>query len=178
MDSELVKKAVTGDTEALSQLIDKYRDSSYNLAISIVKNKESAKDITQESFLKVLENIHCFKNESKFSTWLYRIVYNKSLQYIKTNKIIFTDINSVKTDMYTGETSSDTNEYINVKLYKAIEKLEDNERNIVLLFYIGEKSIREINNITGLSISNIKVILHRARKKLNESLKYDYEKIR
>jgi len=62
MDSVLVKKAIAGDSEALSTLIDKYKDNAYNLAISIVKDKESAKDITQDSFLKVLENINRFKN--------------------------------------------------------------------------------------------------------------------
>jgi RNA polymerase sigma-70 factor (ECF subfamily) len=177
MDSVLVKKAIAGDSGALSQLIDKYKDNAYNLAISIVKDKESAKDITQDSLLKVLENIHRFRNESKFSTWLYRIVYNESLQHIlKIKKANLTDIESVKIERYYNDIPSVENEYLVGDLYQAIERLETNERHIILLFYLGEKSIKEINTITDLSKSNIKVILHRARKKLYKHLKLEYEK--
>jgi RNA polymerase sigma-70 factor (ECF subfamily) len=157
-------------------LINEYKDIAYNLALSIVRNKEDAKDITQDSFLKVLENICQFRNESQFSTWFYRIVYNHSIQFIqKTKSTNFLDIESVRTfeypdDLETGEDKCH-------ELYQAIQRLEDNERNIILLFYLAEKSIKEIGVITGLSISNIKVILHRARKRLHEKLIVDYEKI-
>jgi RNA polymerase sigma-70 factor, ECF subfamily len=178
MDSVLVKKAIAGDSEALSRLIDKHKNYAYNLAISIVKDKESAKDITQDSFLKVLENISRFKNESKFSTWLYRIVYNESLRHIREiKKVNLTNIESQEIDRYSDERTSSENKNLDEKLYQAIERLENNERNIVLLFYLGEKSIREINTIIGLSKPNIKVILHRARKKLFDYLKPEYEKI-
>jgi RNA polymerase sigma factor (sigma-70 family) len=160
-------------------LIDKHKNYAYNLAVSIVKDKESAKDITQDSFLKVLENISLFKNESKFSTWLYRIVYNESLQHIREIKKanLTTNIESQEIDRYSDERTSAENTNLDERLYHAIERLENNERNIVLLFYLGEKSVREINAIIGLSKPNIKVILHRARKKLFDYLKLEYEKI-
>ncbi len=176
MDSILVKKAIDGDADALSLLIDKYKNYAYNLAVSIVKNREYARDITQESFLKVLENISRFKNESKFSTWLYRIVYNESLKHnLEIKKTSQTSIESVDTAIYSEDKSSPENENLDEKLYQAIEKLENNERITVTLFYLGDKSIKEINIITGLSKPNIKVILHRARKKLFEYLKPEYE---
>jgi RNA polymerase sigma-70 factor (ECF subfamily) len=178
MESVLVKNAIAGDYEALSILINKYKDIAYNLAVSIVKDKESAKDITQDSFLKVLENITRFNNESKFSTWLYRIVYNESLQYIKKiQKISITDIASAKIENYSDEILTTEDQNPDLNLYQAIERLDENERNIILLFYLAEKSIREINTITGLSIHNIKVILHRSRKKLYENLKLEYGRI-
>jgi RNA polymerase sigma factor (sigma-70 family) len=178
MDSVLVKKATSGDAEALSLLIDKYKNNAYNLAISIVKDKESAKDITQDSFLKVLENIDRFRSESKFSTWLYRIVYNESLQHIhKSKRFFITDIESSKLENYSDITLATEDKYQELDLYQAMENLEENERNIVLLFYLAEKSIKEINTITGLKIPNIKVRLHRARKKLYKSLKQEYGKI-
>src|SRR3972149_8761393 len=83
MESQIIKKAISGDSKALTILVDKYKDIAYNLALSIVKNREDAKDITQDSFLKVLENINRFRNDSKFSTWLYRIVYNQSVGFVK-----------------------------------------------------------------------------------------------
>ena len=178
MESVLIKNAIAGDSEALSLLINKYKNIAYNLAISIIKDKESAKDITQDSFLKVLENISRFNNESKFSTWLYRIVYNESLQYIKKNqKASIIDSEFAKIENYPEEIFTSEDRYLDLNLYQAIEKLDENERNIILLFYLADKSLREINAITGLSIPNIKVILHRSRKKLYENLKLKYEKI-
>jgi RNA polymerase sigma factor (sigma-70 family) len=169
MDSQTISKAISGDSEALTLLVNEYKDIAFNLALGIVKNKENAKDITQDSFLKVLENIKGFRNESKFSTWLYKIVYNQSIQFIqKTNSTNLIDIESVKANDFINDYSNGEDKYL--ELYQIIDQLEDNERNIVKLFYLAEKSIKDINSITGLSISNIKVILHRARKRLHEKL--------
>jgi RNA polymerase sigma factor (sigma-70 family) len=172
MESMLIKKAITGDSEALALLIDKYKNIAYNLAFSIVKNKEDAKDITQDSFLKVLENISRFRNDSKFSTWLYRIVYNQSIGFVKnTNRL-----NSVDYALLFEHSENNDNQEKRIQeLYKAIDLLVDVERNIILLFYLADKSIKEIAQITGMSIANVKVILHRARKKLYEKLEYESE---
>jgi RNA polymerase sigma-70 factor (ECF subfamily) len=170
MESQILKRAISGDSEALTKLVDKYKDIAYNLAVSIVKNKEDAQDITQDSFLKVLENIQRFRSDSKFSTWLYRIVYNQSIGFVKKenqlNKIDY----STLVDTYGKD---DNNEDRIQDLYKAINLLEDTDRNIIMLFYLAEKSIKEIAQITGFSISNIKVILHRARKKIYEKIDYE-----
>lgn len=170
MESQIIKKAITGDSEALTVLIDKYKDIAFNLALSIVKNREDAKDITQDSFLKVLENINRFRSDSKFSTWLYRIVYNKSIGFVKrenrTNIVDYSGLADISE-------KNDNKEDKIQELYKAINLLEDTDRNIIMLFYLAEKSIKEIAQITGLSIGNIKVILHRARKKLFEKMDYE-----
>ena len=170
MESQIIKKAISGDSEALTILIDKYKDIAYNLALSIVKNKEDAKDITQDSFLKVLENINRFRNDSKFSTWLYRIVYNQSVGFANnTNRK-----NTIDYVLLVEQPEKNDEQEDRIQgLYKAINLLEDTDRNIIMLFYLAEKSIKEIAQITGFSIANIKVILHRARKKLYEKLNYE-----
>ena len=169
MKSQIINKAISGDSEALTLLVDKYKDIAYNLALGIVRNKEDAKDITQDSFLKVLENINSFRNDSKFSTWLYRIVYNQSIAFInKENRTNLVDYSLLVED------SDNNNQEDTIQdLYKAINKLDDTDRNIIMLFYLAEKTIKEIAQITGLSNSNIKVILHRARKKLFEKMEYE-----
>ena len=99
MESNLIKRAVENDPEALTKLIDAYKDIAYNIALSIVHNKLDAQDITQESFLKVFINISRFRNESGFSTWLYRIVYNESLQHLKKmKKLNGLDVNLFKNE--------------------------------------------------------------------------------
>lgn len=171
MESQIIKKAISGDSDALSVLIDKYKDIVYNLALSIVKNKESAKDITQESFLKVLENIDRFRSDSKFSTWLYRIVYNQSIGFAQKEKT-FNSLDNKLSDSIEYSELPESHKEDYSELYKAIEMLEDNERNVVMLFYLAEKNIKDISIITNLSLSNIKVILHRSRKKLQKKMQY------
>ncbi len=175
--SEILKEAIAGDKNALSILVDKYKDIAFNLAISIVNKEEDAKDITQDSFLKVLENIENFRNESKFSTWLYRIVYNLSIQFIRSQR----KMDSIKSVSHIlTEASSDTLETHEKKqiIKSSLDTLEENERLIITLFYLGEKSIKEIKEITSLSISNIKVILHRSRKKMAKNFeRLNYERV-
>ena len=170
MESQIIKKAISGDSEALTLLVDKYKDIAYNLALSIVKNKQDAKDITQDSFLKVLENINKFQNTSKLSTWLYRIVYNQSIGFIKRESRTTQIGYSVLVDKYEED---DNREDKIQDLYKAINLLDDTDRNVIMLFYLAEKSIKDIAQITGLSTANIKVILHRARKRLFEKMNYE-----
>jgi RNA polymerase sigma factor (sigma-70 family) len=172
MESKILREAISGDSEALSILIDKYKDIAFNLALGIVRNKEDAKDITQDSFLKVLENIHKFRNESKFTTWLYRIVYNQSIGFKKRSlKIEFHDINTIDVHQQPMQIECEIEEY--AELYQIIDQLEDSERNIIQLFYLGEKSLKEIHQITELSIPNIKVILHRSRRKMFDKISYE-----
>ncbi len=148
-------------------LIDKYKDIAYNLALSIVKNKEGAKDITQDSLLKVLEKIGSFRNDAKFSTWLYRIVYNRSVGFVKAaNRANGPDYVLLFDDTDNCEDPEDRIK----ELYQAINSLDDTDRHVIMLFYLAEKPIKEIARITGFSIANVKVILHRARKKLYEKM--------
>ena len=175
--SEILKKAISGDQKALTILVDKYKDIAFNLAVSIVKNEEDAKDITQDSFLKVLENIHNFRNESKFTTWLYRIVFNLAIQF-ERKKSKLDSIDNVSNNLTDCSTNLFESQERNQIIKSSLDILDRNERLIVNLFYLGEKSLKEIKAITGLSISNIKVILHRSRKKMMANLeKLNYERI-
>ena len=169
MESQIIKKAKNGDSEALTILIEEYKQIAFNLAFSIVKDKDNAKDITQDSFIKVLENIKFFRNDSKFSTWLYRIVYNQSLAFIK--KVNYINAKS-KFEIEDSESYNSFENDDTEKLIKAIDQLDDTEKNIILLFYYAEKSIKEISQITGFSSANVKVILHRSRKKLKENIEH------
>ena len=174
MEANIVKSAISGDPEALTLLIDKYKDIAFNLALGIVRNKEDAKDITQDSFLKVLENIRSFRSDAKFSTWLYRIVYNQSIGFVnKTKQLDSIDQESSIIVEYPEIIENREERYQD--LHHAIDHLEETERNIILLFYLAEKSIKQIEQITDLQSSNIKVILHRARKKIYQHMEYARE---
>lgn len=172
MDS-LITKAKEGDRHALAVLIDKHKTIAYNLALRITKNEEEAKDITQQSFLIVLESIKKFRNQAKFSTWLYKIVYNEAVKSLKKKHFpIGEDL--ARTLIYESAdqlVQKEKRYHINA----AIQKLNERERVIILLFYVAEKSIKEISLITGFTQSNIKVLLHRGRKQLKNQLEYEYK---
>jgi len=171
-----LKKAKDGDIVALNQLLVQYKDFAFSIAFRICKNEQDAEDVVQDSFIKVFKSIKQFRNESTFSTWLYRIIYNESIRVRKyRNQLIYTNIND--NDEIVNYSCID-NALQNILaaerkqiIRKALDQLHVNESLVLTLYYLNDKNMKEIHQITQLSRSNIKVILHRARKKLHTILK-------
>lgn len=170
METDIIRKAAGGDPRALTVLVNRHKELAYNVAYRIIQNAEDAKDVTQNAFLKAMENLGNFRQESKFSTWLYRIVYNEAMMLVRKRKrnLEFSDGTYVdirqEEEVYTDQAA------MQLALNKAIEKLEPRERAVIDLFYLGEKSVKEIHKITGMSTSNVKVVLHRTREKLKKNV--------
>lgn len=169
MESILIRKAIAGDTQALNTLVDKYKNLAFSVAFRITNNHEDAQDITQDSFLKVLEKLHQFREESRFSTWLFRIVYNQAMMLMRKRKKSIEYLDSIILE-YAYEEENNHTPDLQKDLNRAIDELKPVERNIIDLFYLGEKSIKEIHQITGMSTSNVKVVLHRTRAKLRKKI--------
>ncbi|MCX2743360.1 sigma-70 family RNA polymerase sigma factor [Mangrovivirga sp. M17] len=168
MSKELVRNAKKGDVKALNTLIDNHKDFAFSIALKFLKNKSDAEDVVQNSFITVLKSISTFRNEAKFSTWLYKIVYHECLKAMKSDKNLVEYI-----PQYIREEKIEDEQEEPVDIGELLESLQANEYAVISLFYLKEKSIREITQITSMSQSNIKVILHRSRKKLKE---YYYQK--
>ena len=174
-DQIYIDKVLTGDTNAFAYLINKYKNMAYTISIKIVKNHEDAEEIAQDSFLKAYQKLDTFKGESKFSTWLYSIVYRNSISKIRKKNIITTDIDAFVLESHTTDLDFPQIEAIKngeQKIYvaKAIDNLPEMDALLVTLFYLNENTIDEIVEITNLTKSNIKVKLFRARKKLFNEL--------
>jgi len=175
MDTHYIEKILQGDHKAFEYLINKYKDVSYTIAFRILRHEEEAEECVQDAFMKVFRSLSSFKEGSKFSTWLYKIVYNTALSRLKSFKghktlFVSVDIEEWRTqsnDYDLGLKNDDQKRYIHL----ALEKLEKQDSLLLTLFYLSELSIEEIEEVTSLSISNIKVRLHRARKKLLAELK-------
>ena len=166
-----IKKVIDGDTNSFSYLVEKYKDYVFNLALKIMKNREEAEEISQDTFIKAFKNLSKFKGESKFSTWLYRITYRTALDRIKKNKnkILNTPIDEFT--IHQIKSVEDTLQQIERKeraqiMNDCLLKLSEEERSILWLFYYEELTLKEIVNITPLSEANVKVKLHRGRKNL------------
>lgn len=165
-----LKKAKAGDIAAFNALLDEYRDFAYSIAFRICRNRDDAEDVVQDAFVRVFKSIGQFRNESAFSTWLYRIVYNESIRILKSNtQLVYSDMHDEEHIDFA--TIDDALQHLVTAERKqlitdALNQLHRNENLVLTLHYLHGKSIREIHTITNLSTSNIKVMLHRARKKL------------
>jgi RNA polymerase sigma-70 factor (ECF subfamily) len=136
-----------------------------------VRTAEDAEELSQDVFMKAFRNLQSFKGESSFSTWLYRIAYNTAISEIRKKKWEYLAIEEAQIENVSEEEIAkamgltDQNEQIK-RLELAIEKLQPDDKALILLFYMEDKSIEEIGQISALSQSNVKTRLHRIRKKL------------
>lgn len=172
-----VNKVLNGDTHSFSYLVDKYKDVVFSIAMKVLRNREDAEELAQESFIKAFKSLHTFKGNARFSTWLYRITYNNCISEIRKRKMKFVSADDVQLPDEPDEMNFDGIPAENRAKYvkAALEKLPQDEYMLILLYYFEDKSVEEIVVITRMTESNVKVKLFRARKKLyvflNEMLK-------
>ncbi|MBV7270544.1 RNA polymerase sigma factor [Winogradskyella luteola] len=167
----LIDAINNGDTRAYAQLVDRYKDLVYTLALRMLKHKEEAEEVAQDTFIKVFKSLHKFKGDSKFSTWIYRVAYNTCLDNIKKNKKY---LNNVAIDEFTFnklDTIDNALDHIikeekSVLIKNCIDKLPEDSSVILTLFYFEELSLDEISKIINIEANTVKVKLFRARKKL------------
>jgi RNA polymerase sigma-70 factor (ECF subfamily) len=168
-----IERVLDGEAAAFSHIVDRHKDHAFNLAFRICGNREEAEEATQDSFLKVFRSLTGFRRKSSFSTWLYRIVYNTSVSYIRSKKkgvLLLEDFPVDITDFAATTTTEEEaeNEYRNSLINFALQKLNEEDRGLISLYYYEEMNTEEISDVTGISISNVKVRLFRARQKLME----------
>ncbi len=164
-----------GNTNAYAMLINKHKTMAFNVALRITHNREDAEEVIQDAFLKVYYSIKDFEGKSKFTTWLFRIVYNQAISKIRKKTIDQNTLDDEIIDNFAvGEISSgltylkaeEQTKYINL----ALAKLPEEDSAVVTLFYLNESSVEEVSEITGLSEANVKVKLHRSRKRMYDEL--------
>ena len=170
-DKFIVKAICSGNIDAFSILIERYSVLVYNLVYKIVGHKEDAEELTQDVFMKVLDALPKFHGEASFSTWIYRIAYNTAISAFrkaKQEKLVFDDaiIECTSERLVDDYFNSDATEELLVLMEKAIELLHVDERALITLFYLDGQSVEDVALIMALSVSNVKVRLHRVRKKL------------
>ena len=175
IENIIINKIKNGDLQSCKFIVDKYKSYVYNVALRIVKIREDAEEISQDSFIKAFKSIESFKFESKFSTWLYRITFNNAVSHTRQKKIFKDEINDSIIESIDVSTVSDGFE--NLKridrkkiLARAIDQLSEEESLLVSLYYFEENSVSEVSKITGLEENYIKVKIHRSRKKLYNRL--------
>lgn len=165
---EAVRK---GNVEAFSFLLEKYQNMVYSLALKLLKNAEDAEEMAQDTFIKAYQKLDTYEGKSKFSTWLYSITYNACISELRKRRIEFKSLDDRQIsdqdeqkmyDYYRETKKEDQEKYLNL----ALEKLPEDDQVLVMLYYYENQSMDEISAITNLTVSNIKVKIHRARKRM------------
>lgn len=176
-EQEYIRKVKDGEHAAFAFLVDRYKGMAYSIALKILGNEEDAQDVAQEGFIKAYQQLQQFQGKSKFSTWLYTIVYRTALAKAKETKIRTVSITQQFKETFTNDYSTpqltlmqSDDEHRSVNL--AVNSLSKTDGLLVILYYIDENSLKEIQQITGMSIANIKIRLFRARKKLERELRF------
>jgi len=174
-DQIYIDEVLQGNTSSYNYLVNNYKDMVYTIAVKIVRNREDAEEVAQDSFIKAFQKLNSFKGESKFSTWLYTIVYRTAISKIRKKTIETTDIDEFVTNNHSVDFSFPQMDLLKEEEQKkyvkhAIDSLPELDALLITLFYLNENTFDEIIEITGLTKTNIKVRLFRARKKLYKEL--------
>ncbi len=182
-DSDLIHRLTLRDESAFKELIEKYQSLVYNACFHLLHQNLDAEDIAQEVFIEVFESIHQFRNESKLSTWLYRISINKSLNHLRKNKLKGM-LNSIE-NFFSGdriskleiEDASALNSPLTIDykernhvLQTAIGSLPENQRLAFSMHKLDELPYQEISEIMNLSLASVESLIHRAKMNLQKKL--------
>lgn len=169
-DSFLVKKIINGDSRAFEIIVERYQNFVFTIVFRILKDREEAEEVAQDTFIKAFNSLSGFREESKFSTWLYKIAYRKALDRLRKENFNENQIlkEELKNDFETVKNGLELmlQEERSLIVKNAIQQLEPLEATIVTFYYLEEYSIKEIAEVTGVSEVNIKVKLFRSRKVL------------
>ena len=175
-DISYIDKVLAGNLNAFSYLIDRHKDKAFNLAFRICGNREEAEEIAQDAFLKAFRSLKDFRKKSSFSTWLYRIVYNTSISLVRARGIRVLSLEEFPADAvdFLSESKNEDeaiDNYRNSLVNFALQKLQEEERGLITLYYYDALETDEIARITGIRKQNIKVRLFRARQKMADIIK-------
>ena len=177
IDGELVLYYQSGNDKALTLLVKRWHKIFCNKAYWIIKDADVSKDIAQESWKTIIDKIDTLKDPSSFGSWALRIVYTKSLDWIKNaNK----DKQNQEAYNYQQSVNEEKERYdviLKKALLKAIQSLPEHQQMVIRLFYVQDYSLKQISDILNISIGTTKSRLFHAREKIKLILKNrNYEK--
>jgi RNA polymerase sigma factor (sigma-70 family) len=175
-DTELIQQTLAGNQSAYTDLVKRHQRFVFTLAMRFAKSREDAEEIAQDCFIKTYRSLASFQGQSKFSTWLYSIVYTTAMTFLRKKRIDTDSIDDenvfiqVADKSWVYDVNSAENKSRSFYLNQAIEQLLPDDATIITLFYKGEQSLEEIAQALGMEANTVKVKLFRARQRLKEKL--------
>jgi RNA polymerase sigma factor (sigma-70 family) len=180
-EHNIIDKVLSGNTNSYARLVDEYKHMAFTVAVRILRNREDAEETAMDAFIKAYEKLNEFNKSSKFSSWLYKIAYNAAIDKKRKVQPDFLSMDSISDestyldkimfDNAADELGEITEKDRELYVSKALDSLSEDESVIISLYYLSGTTVKEIADITGLSVSNVKVKLFRSRNKLYDELK-------
>ena len=179
-DTEIISKVLSGDHASFAVLVNRYQSYVFTLTLRMVKGREDAEEVAQDVFIKAFKYLADFKGASKFTTWLYTIVNNTCISFLRKKKL---DIHSLDNEkVFEVAENQDSGIRANMIEQKsklamvndAINMLTRDDAQIITLFYKAEQSLEETAQILGIETNTAKVRLHRARTRLKEKMETNF----
>ena len=175
-DIELIGQVLAGNQQAYAGLVKRHQRFVFTLALRFTRSREDAEEVAQDTFVKAYKSLNGYQAQSKFSTWLYSIVYTTAMTFLRKKRLdtasiddeaTFTQVENKPSAFDTNNAESKSRSYY---LNRAIEQLLPDDAAIITLFYQGEQTLEEIAQTLGIEANNVKVKLFRARQRLKEKL--------
>ncbi len=181
--NELIELILTGNQEAFRTIVEQYEGKVFRTCMGFVHDKEDAEELTQDVFVSLYQNLDRFKGNSSFSTWVYRIAVNSSLNHLRKNRRLkfIQRLENIFGAEMRNERNSEMNlvEYPekilldnerNRQLYAAIDSLPKNQHIAFTLSKYEEMSQREISKVMGITEGAVEALLQRAKANLQKKL--------
>lgn len=174
-DIELIQQTLAGNQAAYADLVKRHQRFVFTLALRFTKNREDAEEVAQDCFIKAYRSLSGFQQQSKFSTWLYSIVYTTAMTFLRKRRLDTSSIDDEATFIQIeNKPAYDPNNVEDKSrsfyLNQAIEQLLPDDATIITMFYKGEQSLEEIAQVLGIEANTVKVKLFRARQRLKDKL--------
>jgi RNA polymerase sigma factor (sigma-70 family) len=166
----LIPRILSGDGQAYAQVVKRYQHMVYTVCHRVLRNAEDAEEATQDSFVKAYQHLAGFSGQAKFSTWLYSIAYRTAISHGRKRRHDTASLDDMTHHPPAEDPAPSDRSELRGVLDKALARLPAEDASILSFFYLEELSVEEIVTVTGLGASNVKVKLHRGRKKLLDTL--------
>jgi RNA polymerase sigma factor (sigma-70 family) len=187
-DTELVEGLKKGNKDCFTVLIKKYQSNVYNTALGFLQNSEDAEDLAQEVFIQVFQSVHSFKGDSKLSTWIYRITVRRSIDVLRSRKTqkrfasvksLFGLNNELRFDSpdFNHPGVLMENRERAATLFKAINRLSDNQKAAFILHKLEGQRHQEIAEILKISVASVESLIFRAKTNLKKIIETHYKGI-
>ena len=175
---ELVRSARKGDRGAFSRLVELYERLVFTLIVRVVRDEETARDLSQETFLKAYRKLRTLRKPEAFVSWLCSVARRTALDYVRRSGVEITGKENL-IELESATTDPDPLDDTGDILRAGIERLSPRDRQLLTLAYFEEMSLAEVGEVLGIPERNVRVYVHRARKRLREQLRgYEDELLR
>ncbi len=169
-EQKIIERIKKGETSLYESLVNQHSPKIIAVIRGVVGNNEEAEELAQDVFVKAFFSLDKFRGDSSFATWLFRIAYNLAISQTRKKRLSFVEIDKIASTSFLSDNQEESEAFEREKRYilltRMLNEINPEDRFLLLLFYYQEKSIKEIAEITGKGESNIKVTLHRIKKRL------------